>query len=113
MFQTQEAIYKEGDESEKSNYRLMSVLPVISWLFERLVYDQLYQHLNSSNLLAKEQSGFSTLNSTFTCLLKSIDDWCSGLDKGRLVAVVLIDLKKAFDIVFHNILCQKLEHFGC
>ena len=39
-------IYKEGDKSEKSNYRPISVLPVISRLFERLVYDQLYQHLN-------------------------------------------------------------------
>ena len=81
-------------------------------LFERLVYDQLYKHLNSNNLLAKEQSGFRTLHSTLTCLLKSTDDWYSSLDKGQLVGLVLIDLKKAFDTVDHNILCQKLEHYG-
>ena len=46
-------IYKEGDKSEKSNYRPISVLPVISRLFERLVYDQLYQHLNSNGVESK------------------------------------------------------------
>ena len=60
------SIYKEGDKSEKSNYRPISVLPVISRLFERLVYNQLCQHLNSNNLLANEQSGFRTLHSTLT-----------------------------------------------
>ena len=52
-------MYKEGDKSEKSNYRPLTVLPVISRLFERLVYNQLHRHLNSNNLLANEQSGFS------------------------------------------------------
>ena len=46
------------------------------------------------------------------CLLKSTDDWYSGLDKGQLVGLVLIDLKKAFDTVDHNILCQNLEYYG-
>ena len=61
---------------------------------ERLVYDQLCQHLNLDNLRAKEQSGFRTLHSTLTCLRKSTGDWYSGLDKGQLVGLVLIDLKK-------------------
>ena len=47
-------IYKEEDKSEKLNYLPLSVLPVISRLFERLVYNQLYQHLNANNLLANE-----------------------------------------------------------
>ena len=105
-------IYKEGDKSEKTNYRPISVLPVISRLFERLIYNQLYQHLNSNNLLANEQSGFRRLHSTLTSLLKSTDDWYSALDSGQLVGLVFIDLKKAFDTVDHNILCQKLEHYG-
>ena len=100
-------IYKEGDKSEKFNYCPISVLPVISRLFERLLYNQLYQHLNSNNLLAPEQSGFRTLHSTLTCLLKSTEDWYSGLDKGQLVGLVLIYLKKAFDTLDHNIMCLR------
>ena len=99
-------IDKEGDKSEKLNHRPISVLPVISRLFERLAYDQLYQHLNSNNLLAKEQSSFRTLHSTLMCHQKSTDDWYSGLDNGKLVGLVLIDLKRAFDTRDHNILCQ-------
>ena len=58
----------------------------------RLVYNQLYQHLTRNNLLAYEQSGFRTLQSTLTPLLKNTDDWHSGLDNGQLVGFVLIDL---------------------
>ena len=96
-------IYKEGDKSEKTNYRPISVLPVISRLFERLIYNQLYQHLTSNNLLANEQSDFRRLHSTLTSLLKSTDDWYSALDSEQLVGLVFIDLKKAFDTVDHNI----------
>ena len=87
-------------------------MPVISRLFDRLVYEQLYQHLNSNNLLAKEQSGFRKLHSTLACLLKSTDEWYSAVDNGQLVGLVLIDQEKALDTVDHNILCQKLEHYG-
>ena len=52
------------------------------------------------------------LHSTVTHLLKNTDDWYNGLDLGRLVGLVFIDLKKAFDTVDHEILCQKLVHYG-
>jgi len=50
-------IYKEGEKSEKSNYRPISVLPVLSRLFEKLIYDQLYQYLDRGGFLTSEQSG--------------------------------------------------------
>ena len=105
-------IFKEGDKTEKSNYRPISVLPVISRLFERLVANQLYQHRNDNGYFSLEQSGFLRLHSTVTCLLKNTDDWYNGLDLGKLVGVVFIDLKKAFDTVDHDILCRKLEYYG-
>ena len=67
-------IYKDGEKAIKSNYRPISVLPVISKLFEKLVFNQLYQYLNGSGLLYKGQSGFRELYSTVSCLLKSTDD---------------------------------------
>ena len=58
------------------------------------------------------QSGFLQLHSTVTCLLKNTDDWYNGMGLGRLVGLVFIDFKKAFDTVDHNIICKKLELFG-
>ena len=55
-------IYEEGEKSERSNYRPISVLPVLSRLFEKLIYDQLYQYLERGGLLISDQSGFSALH---------------------------------------------------
>ena len=96
----------------KASIKTRSVLPVISKLFEKLVFNQLYQYMKENGLFSSCQSGFSRLNSTLTCLLKMSDDWYNGLDLGKLVGLVFIDLKKAFDMVDHDILCKKLEHYG-
>ena len=44
--------------------------------------------------------------------VKNTDDWYSGLDNGQVFCLVLMDLKKAFDTVDHDVLSQKLEHYG-
>ena len=90
----------------------MSVLPVVLRLYERLVFNQLYQHLSKNDLLAPSQSRFRTLHSTATALLKRTNDLYSGLDVGKYVGVIFIDLKKAFDTVDHQILIQTLAQYG-
>ena len=52
------------------------------------------------------------LHSTVTSLVKITDDWYNGMDLGKLIGVVCIDLKKAFDTVDHDVLCQKLEYYS-
>ncbi|XP_065056335.1 uncharacterized protein LOC135684631 [Rhopilema esculentum] len=106
------SIFKDGDRTEKSNNRPISVLPVISKLFEKLVFNQLYQYLKENGLFTSDQAGFLRLHSTQTCLLKISDEWYNGLDLGKLVGLVFIGLKKAFDTVDHDVICKKLELYG-
>ena len=63
-------IYKNGDRADKSNYRPISVLPVISRLFEKLVTNQVYQHMEDNGLFSSGQSAYLRLHSTVTHLLK-------------------------------------------
>ena len=88
------------------------MLPVVARLFEKLVFNQLYHYLDENGFLSPDQSGFRALHSTVTSLLKCTDDWYSWLDTGQMIALIFINLKKAFDIVDHDILCQKLYLYG-
>ena len=67
--------------------------------YEKFLTNQLYQYLNDNGHYSSGQSGFLRLHSTVTCLLKNTDDWYNGIDLGKLVGLVYIDLKKAFDTV--------------
>ena len=107
-------IFKDREKEGKSNYRPISILPVILKVFERIVFNQLYEYLNRNFLLYKRQSGFRKFFSTIFCLLVNVDDWYKGIDTGQHIGSVFIDLKKAFDTVDHRILflCEKLMHYG-
>ena len=61
-----------------------------------------------NKLLFSQQSSFRLLHSVLTCLLKCTNDWELNLENSEYTAVTFIDLKKAFDIVNHDILIQKL-----
>ena len=105
-------VHKSGPTDDPSNYRPISVLPVVVRLFEKLVYDQMYSYLNDNKLLYSKQSGFSSMHSVLSCLLKCTNDWYLSLDKGNFTSVTFIDLKKAFDTVNHEILLKKIYLYG-
>ena len=66
-------IYKKNSKMEAGNYRLISILNMISKLFERIVYQQLNTYLQTHNLLDEHQSGFKSSYSTETCLISLTD----------------------------------------
>ena len=105
-------IYKDGPTDVDSNYRPISVLPVVSRLFEKLICDQFYSILNEYRRLFSKQSGFRKFHSALTCLLGRANNWYLNLDKGQYTSVTFIDLKKAFDTVDHQILIRKLGIYG-
>ncbi|CAB4012325.1 RNA-directed DNA polymerase from mobile element jockey-like, partial [Paramuricea clavata] len=105
-------LYKNGQRSIPGNYRPISVLPAISKIMERILYDQLYNYLTKFELLSDSQFGFRKFHSTASALLDCTNDWHVNLDRKMFNLVVLIDLKKAFDTVDHQILLNKLELYG-
>ena len=105
-------IFKAGSKKECSNYRPISVLPVVSKILERAIHDQLYHHLSENNLLTSTQSGFRPKHSTLTAAIDVTDYILSNMDNGDLTGAVFLDLKKAFDTVDHTILLSKLSHLG-
>ena len=106
-------IFKSEDRKKCENYRPISISPIISKIFERSVFNQLYEFLNANNLLSKHQFGFRPKYSTLAALIQMCDAWYENMDNGELNGVVFIDIRKAFDSINHNILLRKMkEQFG-
>ena len=72
----------------------------------------MFAYLNEYKLLHEAQSGFRNHHSCQTALVKLINDWLSHIDRGNIVAAIFFDLQKAFDVVDHEILLQKMALYG-
>ena len=103
-------IHKKNNTLEKGNYRPVSILPVISKIYERSINEQLSEFFEShfNSYLSAFRSGYGTQST----LLKIIEDWKKALDENNFVCAILMDLSKAFDCLPHDLLLLKLKYYG-
>jgi len=96
-------LLKEGDYKVASNNRPLSLLSVVSKVYEKIVLEQFTDYLVSNNRLTSHQSGNKKYHSTETLNVLITDSILESMDKKQLTAIVLLDLSKAFDSINHNL----------
>ena len=105
-------LHKKDDPLFCENYRPISLLPILSKIFEKLIYKRMYSFLEENKLIYNRQFGFRSNYSTEHALINNLTEYIKNLlDSGNIVCGVFIDLEKAFDSVNHEILCQKLIYY--
>ena len=107
-------IFKKGDEELFSNYRPISILPSISKIIEKVVYQQIYSFFQQNELFFGSQYGFRSNHSTEHAALELADRITSSLDHNETPRSIFLDLSKAFefDTLDHYIHLNKLKHYG-
>ena len=106
-------IFKDGDKTNMSNYRPISVLPFLSKILERAMSWRFLNYLDSFGYISKHQYGFQRKISTCDAVTNLTEQIYENLDNKDHTIAIFLDLKKAFDTVNHDILIRKLQNFGC
>ena len=105
-------VFKSGERCDPTNFRPISILPVLSKIFEKIILNQLLLHFNSNNLLHNQQFGFTKGRSTTDAGVALLKHVYGAWEKSRDAIGVFCDLSKAFDCVDHDTLIRKLTHYG-
>ena len=87
-------------------------MPVLSKIFERVTLNQLTQYFEKHELLTGFQHAYRKFHGTVTCLFELLNEIYQLIDNKNKVAIVSLDLSKAFDTINHQLLIQKLKSFN-
>ena len=105
-------IHKKSDKKSIKNYRPVSLLPICSKIFERILYDRIFMFLSENDLISPKQSGFKPSDSCVNQLLSITYDIHKSFDNNLEVRGIFLDISKAFDRVWHQGLLFKLKQNG-
>ena len=103
-------VFKKLDPNDKANYRLVIILPLASKIFQKIMYDQLYEYME--HFLNQLLCGFCKSHSTQHALSRLLQKWQKELDSKGFICTILTDLSKAYDCLPHDLLIAKLEAYG-
>ena len=93
-------VFKKDEKILKTNYRPVNILPTVSEIYERCLYDQVNEYFQP--LFSKLQCGFRKGHNAQHCLLILIEKCRKVLDKRDFAGLLLTDLSKAFDYIDHE-----------
>ena len=105
-------VHKKNDKQLVKNYRPISLLPICGKIFERILYNSLFDFLNQNDLISPAQSGFKPGDSCINQLLSITHEIYHSMDEGYEIRGVFLDISKAFDKVWHEGLVFKLKQNG-
>ena len=105
-------VFKKGDKQLVKNYRPISLLRITGKIFERLLYNQMFEFFIRNDLISQNQSGFKPGDSCINQLLAITHEIYKSFDACLDVRAVVLDISKAFDKVWHQGLLYKLKQNG-
>lgn len=100
------------DHKLTTSYRPISLLSCLGKVFEKVIYARLNTFANNTNVIPKEQFGFRPQHSTVHQIKRVVNLVKTNKRQRRSTGLILLDIEKAFDSVWHNGLIYKLNEYG-
>ena len=105
-------LHKKEDKLNPKNYRPVAIVPILSKILERVIFNQMIDYFEENCLLNSNHHAYRAHHNTTTALIQMYDGWLESIEAGNIVGACLLDLSAAFDVVEQSLLLSKLKLYG-